>query len=436
MTTIDAPSSFRSSSTSSATSGAPGTSRAPQNAARPKPSPPAAPAPGRSRQGPPSRSRSTTSAKRSRARASVGKLLVGRSLLPSETSGAVRAEQRRVDVRSQCDRSAEHRATLHLHELARVTLDPMAEGDDRSGPTVHGRAPAEADDQLVVAGGPRREQELADAERASHSPDRARTRTAARAHRPGRTRSARAHPEARARPPSPRGRARPAPRPGAASPARRRPRPRRSGRRRRPTSARARARRRVERSASLARSRRRRLRPRACRRTSRARRRSSSGARNRLRPRRRARPSRRRAPRPRRARTGRPRSRARRRRRPRRARALRSPSSSAARARLERDAPPRVHPEARRVERALRVEAAVDERVHELEVALRLHRAAHHAERAPQLAVAEQEPGDDRVERPPPRRSRFGCPGSDEKPHARFWSTIPVSPASTPEPQW
>ena len=70
---------------------------------------------------------------------------------------------------------------------------------------------------------------------------------------------------------------------------------------------------------------------------------------------------------------------------------------------LERHAPPRVDPEARRVERALRVEAAVDERVHELEVALRLHRAAHHAERAPQLAVAEQEPGDDRVERPLPR---------------------------------
>ena len=35
-----------------------------------------------------------------------------------------------------------------------------------------------------------------------------------------------------------------------------------------------------------------------------------------------------------------------------------------------------------------------------------------------------------------PGRSRFGCPGSAEKPHARFWSTIPVSPASTPEPQW
>ena len=88
-------------------------------------------------------------------------------------------------------------------------------------------------------------------------------------------------------------------------------------------------------------------------------------------------------------------------------------------------------PEARPVERRLRVEPVVDERRHELHVRLRLDEAAHDAERA---------------EQPPSRRSIPGMivwygrrPGSTapatEKQAPRFWSTTPVPGATTPEPK-
>jgi len=57
---------------------------------------------------------------------------------------------------------------------------------------------------------------------------------------------------------------------------------------------------------------------------------------------------------------------------------------------LQRDAPSLVDAETGRVERALGVETAVDERVDELKMPLRLHRAAHDPERPPQLTVAQK----------------------------------------------
>ena len=70
---------------------------------------------------------------------------------------------------------------------------------------------------------------------------------------------------------------------------------------------------------------------------------------------------------------------------------------------LERERPAvvavAIEPPARRVERRLRVEPAVDHVRHDLQMALRLHVPAHHAERAEQRAVAQQQARDDRVVR-------------------------------------
>src|SRR4051794_1735080 len=63
-----------------------------------------------------------------------------------------------------------------------------------------------------------------------------------------------------------------------------------------------------------------------------------------------------------------------------------------------------VEAEARRIQRGLRVEALVEQARDELHVALWLHVAAHQAERAEQLTVAQQHARDDRVERPPAGR--------------------------------
>jgi hypothetical protein len=60
--------------------------------------------------------------------------------------------------------------------------------------------------------------------------------------------------------------------------------------------------------------------------------------------------------------------------------------------------------DARRVAGFLQVHAEVDQVDHDLHVALRLHRAAHHAEAEPRLAVFRHEGGNDRVERALARR--------------------------------
>src|SRR5439155_13623483 len=60
------------------------------------------------------------------------------------------------------------------------------------------------------------------------------------------------------------------------------------------------------------------------------------------------------------------------------------------------------------VERRLGVEAVVDDCGHELHVRLRLDEAAHHPERAHQLALPEEHSRDDRVVRPPARLDRPG----------------------------
>ena len=59
---------------------------------------------------------------------------------------------------------------------------------------------------------------------------------------------------------------------------------------------------------------------------------------------------------------------------------------------------------ARGVAGGLQVQVVVDEVDDDLHVALRLHVAAHHAEREPGLAVAQREGGDDGLERAPARR--------------------------------
>ena len=102
-----------------------------------------------------------------------------------------------------------------------------------------------------------------------------------------------------------------------------------------------------------------------------------------------------------------------------------------------RDAPAARGPESRRVEGALRVEAVVHEPAHDLHVRLRLHRAAHHAERAEQPSLLQQQPGDDRVDRPPPRPARgsSGVP-VDAEAGGAVLEHDPVSPARMPEPKW
>ena len=74
--------------------------------------------------------------------------------------------------------------------------------------------------------------------------------------------------------------------------------------------------------------------------------------------------------------------------------------------RLELDDAVVLHPPARCVERRLGVVAVVHDAAHDLEVTLGLHRSAHHPERPEKLAVLEEHPGDDRVERPGRRRER------------------------------
>ena len=86
--------------------------------------------------------------------------------------------------------------------------------------------------------------------------------------------------------------------------------------------------------------------------------------------------------------------------------------------RLERQRPARrvsVEPPARRVERGLRVEPVVDQRRDELQVALRLHVSAHQPERPQQPVVAQQHPGDDRVERPPAGGEAVRVPGLERE---------------------
>src|SRR5581483_3992338 len=77
---------------------------------------------------------------------------------------------------------------------------------------------------------------------------------------------------------------------------------------------------------------------------------------------------------------------------------------------LELDGAVRLDAPARRVERGLRVGALVDEPQHDLEVALRLHRAAHDPERPEQAAALKQQPGDNGVERPPRGREPVRVP--------------------------
>jgi len=64
-------------------------------------------------------------------------------------------------------------------------------------------------------------------------------------------------------------------------------------------------------------------------------------------------------------------------------------------------------------------------------VCLRLDETAHDAERPEQRAVAQEQPGNDRVVR--------ALPGLDstvtEKQLPRFWSRIPVPGATMPEPK-
>src|SRR5262249_8852075 len=77
-----------------------------------------------------------------------------------------------------------------------------------------------------------------------------------------------------------------------------------------------------------------------------------------------------------------------------------------------------VHTEARLVQRSLRVEAAVDDRGDQLQVALWLDVAAHAAEGADQAAVAHQHAGDDRVERPPSGRKPVRVPPREREARA------------------
>ena len=104
-------------------------------------------------------------------------------------------------------------------------------------------------------------------------------------------------------------------------------------------------------------------------------------------------------------------------------------------ARLELDDAVLLDPPARGVERGLGIETVVDDPPDHLEVALRLHRAAHDAERPEQLTLLEQHARDDRVERSLRRRELVrDDPGTRLKPAPRFWRTTPVPGATTPEP--
>ena len=87
------------------------------------------------------------------------------------------------------------------------------------------------------------------------------------------------------------------------------------------------------------------------------------------------------------------------------ARAGAAPSTTPRRRTPARPAPAAPVPvPARRVQRRLRVEPVVHGRRDQLDVALRLHVPAHHAERPDRLAAAGQEARDDRVERALARR--------------------------------
>src|SRR5580658_9089479 len=79
-------------------------------------------------------------------------------------------------------------------------------------------------------------------------------------------------------------------------------------------------------------------------------------------------------------------------------------SDSARQPGLAGDRAPTVRTEAPGVERPLRIERAVDDVAHDLNVGLRLHGPAYDAEGPEQTAVPEQHPGNDGVEGPLPRR--------------------------------
>src|SRR5215203_4497439 len=82
--------------------------------------------------------------------------------------------------------------------------------------------------------------------------------------------------------------------------------------------------------------------------------------------------------------------------------------------------------EPRSVERLLRRRAVVHERRYHLQVALRLHGATHHAERAPQRPVASRHhPGNDGVIRPPAGRERVRVPCVEREPTATILKRKP-----------
>ena len=90
--------------------------------------------------------------------------------------------------------------------------------------------------------------------------------------------------------------------------------------------------------------------------------------------------------------------------------------------------------DARRVDRLLQVEAAIDQVDQDLRVPLGLDVAAHDAVGHQQPAVLEHHRRDQRVERPFPGLEAVRMAGLSTKPVPRLCSMMPVSPATMPEP--
>jgi hypothetical protein len=108
---------------------------------------------------------------------------------------------------------------------------------------------------------------------------------------------------------------------------------------------------------------------------------------------------------------------------------------------LDVDSAPSVYAPARRIRRRLGVLPVVREAYHHLGVALRLHRAAHHAEAHHGAAVPGHERGDDGVERPLARGGGNVGGGAQRKrktsenPAPRSCREMPVPGTTMPEPK-
>ena len=81
---------------------------------------------------------------------------------------------------------------------------------------------------------------------------------------------------------------------------------------------------------------------------------------------------------------------------------------------------------ARRFHRRLQAQTEVEQPVQQLQAGLRLPVRAARAKRQPRLAIAQRKAGHERVQRPFPGASAFGCPGSRLKPKPRLCSVTPV----------